>query len=263
MMTAPTIYYAVVNLNGDFLLNWQTDSAPIVRYLYQHPQAKLLICHESPDNQDDCSIVATIEPQLTVEDIGLAPSSLGASGSRLIATLDATLGQALDADVDNFGSAHAKRLAYLSLYYAQLKSLSRRDTIIMILSAYLHDFGADRDGQDGGYGLSRFNRYLDGHGIVDPELIHAKLTMILKRAHLPWSSTDSQQLMYILADSRVTGWTRHLQDWTHDIRLLDQLRFGRSVVLTQLHDYDAMRLLFISQQELNLIPDSKTKEILI
>ncbi|MCI1986714.1 MAG: HD domain-containing protein [Lactobacillus sp.] len=252
----PNNYYAVVDTNGGDLRDWTQASAPIVQVLYHHANAKLLICHESPDDQEDCRIVATIEAQLTLEDIGLTPHP----GSRLLETLDALLGAQLDCGVNHYGAAHAKRLAYLTLYFATLKHLAPRDTNLLLLAAYLHDFGYDHPGFNGGDGLIRFNRYLDGRGRFDPELLHATFAATLARAGQPWSLADTDRLLHVLAESRVTGWARRLQVWAADLRQLDVLRFGHPADLGALHDHDAMRLLYASQQELNLIPDRKLKE---
>lgn len=255
-MAPPNVYYAVVDPNGDYLRDWTPDSAPAVHYLYQHADAKLLICHESPDDQDDCSRLATIEPQLTLETIGLTPHP----GSRLIDTLDALLGAQLDRGAAHYGAAHAMRLAYLTLYFAALKHLAPRDTNLLLLTAYLHDFGYDHADFNGGDGLIRFNRYLDGRGIVDPDLLHATFVATLASSGQPWSPADTDRLLHVLAESRVTGWAKHLQNWAADLRQLDERRFGCLVDLKTLHDHDAMRLLYASQQELNLIPDRKQKE---
>lgn len=255
-MAPPHVYYAVVDSNGDYLRDWTQDSAPVVHYLYQHADARLLICHESPDDQDDCSIVSTIEPQLTLEDIGLTPHP----GSRLIDTLDALLGAQLDRGAVHYGAAHAKRLAYLTLYFAALKHLAPRDTNLLLLAAYLHDFDHDQPGFNGGDGLIRFNRYLDGRGIVDPDLLHATFAATLASIGQSWSPKDTDRLLHVLAESRVTGWAKRLQDWAADLRQLDEYRFGYPADLGTLHDHDAMRLLYASQQELNLIPDHQLKE---
>lgn len=259
-MHSPNVYYAVVDENGDYRLDWTPASAPVVRYLYHHHDAKLLICHESPDDQNDCSIVATIAPQLTLEDIGLAPPQSGTAGSYLIATLDALFGPRLDRGDPRYGAAHAKRLAYLSLYLAAQKNLPARDTMLLLLAAYCHDFGHDHDDWRGGDGLRRFTRYLGGHKPLDPDLLQATFSAILTRVGQPWSRRDTSLLIHVVADARTTGWTRRLQGWAADLRQLDSLRFGRPAALAQLHDHDAMRLLYASRQELLLIPEPQPKE---
>lgn len=242
-MAQPDIYYAIVSLFGNYLHDWTADSAQVVCYLYQHADAKLLICHESPGDQTDCSIVATIEPQLTLETISRTPQP----GGRLIDTLDTLLAAQLDRGAPHYGAAHAKRLAYLSLSLAALKHLAPRDTNLLLLAAYGHDFGRDRADFNGGDGLMRFNRYLEGRSLVDRTRLHATFAAMLASVGQPWSLADTELLMHVLADPHVTGWAKRLQDWAADLRQLDQLRFGQPVDLKAMHDHNAMRLLYASQ----------------
>ncbi|QID93269.1 hypothetical protein ACHEXG_01215 [Limosilactobacillus fermentum] len=151
-------------------------------------------------------------------------------------------------------------LADLTLYLAALKHLAPRDTNPLLLAAYLHDFGYDQPGFNSGDGLIRFNRYLGGRGIVDPNLLHATFAAILASVDQPWSPKDTDRLMHVLAESRVTSWSKRLQGWVAALRQLDERRFGRPTDLSALRDHDAMRLLYASQQELTLIPDCKQKE---
>ncbi|WP_225047676.1 hypothetical protein [Lacticaseibacillus kribbianus] len=259
-MTNPLVYYAVVGVDGDYLRDWTRDSAPIVRYLYGHHQAKLLICHESPDDQTDCSVVATIEPQLTLEAIGLMAPRPSAAGSRLIAVLDALLGAQLDRGAAHYGAAHAMRLGYLTLYLAALKPLAPRDVNLLLLAAYLHDFGQDPLDNSADDGLSRFSRYLTDRGRIDLGQLHATFAAILASIGQPWSRSDTDRLIQVLAASGVSGRTKQLRGWAADIRQLDAIRLGSPADLSRLHDDDAMRLLYASRQELTLIPDHTPKE---
>ena len=261
-MAIPSYYYAVIATNGDFRLDWTLCSPPVAAYLYHHHSVKLLISHQAPGNQTDDCLLTTIEPQVTLENTGLSPSHRHTSEGRLIAILAALLSAPLAQGAVHYQAAHAKRLAYLSLYLADLKDLPPRDTNLLLLTAYLHDFKYNQVGFSGSDGLRCFNRFLAGHGSGTQRPLNGTLTAILANAGQAWSSQDTNRLVHVLTATRLTARERHLRAWAADIRRLDTLRFGHPVDLATLHDHDALRLLYASHQEYELIPDHKTKEYL-
>lgn len=261
-MSIPTIYYAIVAPNDDVRLDWTPCSAFVATYLYHHHTVKLLISRQTPGEQTDDHLLTTIESQVTLENTGLAPYHRHAAGSRLIATLEALLSEPLAQGADHYQATHAKRLAYLSLYLADLKDLPPRDTNLLLLTAYLHDFKHHQVDSNGRDGLRRFNRFLAGQGSGNQQTLDATLTAILANAGQAWRRQDTNLLIHVLAATRLTPHERQLHAWAADIRRLDTLRFGHPVDLATLHDRDAMRLLYASHQEYQLIPDPKTKEYL-
>lgn len=249
------LYYALVDRNGNYLIDWQAGQAAVRNYLYHHLDAGLLICRDSPTDQDDCSLIATVPPQLALDQVGSLTNAQSSAVSCLIETLDALCGPVLNRGRYHYGAAHAMRLAYLSLYFAQLEKLSSRDTALLILSAYLHDFGWDHVGLTGSDGLIRFNHFIGAHGIIEPARLHATIAAVMAHAGSRWSRSDSDLLIQVLTAASKPGKVRRLQTRASDLRQLDQLRFGNPVDITNLQTQSAMRLLYLSQQELKLIPD--------
>lgn len=249
------LYYALVDRNGNYLIDWQAGQAAVRNYLYRHLDARLLICRDSPTAQEDCSLIATVPPQLALDQVGSLGNAQSSAAIFLIETLDALCGPVLNRGRYHYGTAHAKRLAYLSLYFAQLAELSSRDTALLILTAYLHDLGWDHADFTSSDGLIRFNRFIGGRDTIEPARLHATIAAVVAHAGWRWTRSDSDLLMQVLTAAKKLGKARRLHTWASDLRQLDQLRFGIPVDLTQLHTQSAMRLLYLSQQELILIPD--------
>lgn len=249
------LYYALVDRIGNYLIDWQADQAAVRNYLYHHLDVRLLICRDSPTDQDDCSLIATVPPQLALDQVGSLANAQSNAASCLIETFDALCGPILSGGRDHYGAAHAKRLAYLSLYFAQLEKLPSRETALLILSAYLHDFGWDHAGFTGSDGLIRFNRFIGGRDIIEPARLHATIAAVMAHVGWRWAHSDSDLLIQVLTAANQPGKVRRLQTWTSDLRQLEQLRLGIPVDFTTLHTQSTMRLLYLSQQELELIPD--------
>lgn len=263
IIAPPNAYLALVDGDGNYLRNWTTHSDPIVQYLFHHHQARLLICQQSPDDQDDCSIIATIESQLTIDRIGRLAGPRMRAGMELINVLDVLLRKPLNHGDAHGDAAHAKRLAYLSLDLAAFKHLSVDDTNLLILTAYLHDFELEHRESADRHGLQGFSYYLNGATTLNANVLHATLKAILARTGHIWSKAATNRLIAVLTAAPAIGQARRLQTWAADIRTLDALNWRKSVQLFQLHHQDEMRLLYASHQEYQLISAENQKERLL
>lgn len=134
-------YYAIVDAAGQKIIDWQAQAKEPLIYIYHHADARLLVCQESPDDQDDCSVVREIDPQFDMNSLGLKPTPVGQTASRLIGVLDQLFHMDLQTGAHHYGRAHAIRLAYLSLYLGEISQLSYRDTFLLIYCSFLADLG--------------------------------------------------------------------------------------------------------------------------
>jgi hypothetical protein len=244
-------YFAVVDNFGTFVVDWQQDPRLAVEYLYTHPAGKLLIC-QGVQFLDEQTPITTIEPQLTLEDIGLHPSNLGALGIRLIDSMDRLFSQYLDSGSVHYGSAHARRMAYLSIYFAETAPLGIRDMLALIMAAYITDMG--RIKENAGHGMKNFGWYLGGVSRV-----HNVLSAIVASidASYVWQLRDTNLLETMLEVEHPTGCAGQLAAYLDDMVNLDLVRFDTPVNLRKLHSKATARLIYISREELVLISDKK------
>lgn len=249
-------YYAIVDAAGQKIIDWQAQAKEPLTYIYHHADARLLVCQESPDDQDDCSVVREIDPQFDMNSLGLKPTPVGQTASRLIGVLDQLFHMDLQTGTHHYGRAHAIRLAYLSLYLGEISQLSYRDTFLLIYCSFLADLGHQRPDDTSLTGLLNFYRVIAA-GEFNLNKLSRMLHIITASVTdaFEWTRTDTKALVTLLTESKGTPTTDHLADYFEDGQTLEQIRFGKLVDLSALHLPISARLLYLSREELALNPD--------
>lgn len=242
-------YFAVVDQFGTFVVDWQQDEHLVTDYLYEHPTGKLLIC-QGAQFLDEQATITTIEPQLTLEEIGLHPNHLGEAGTSLIDIMNRLFGGYLDSGALQYGRAHAQRMAYLSMYFAESAELSTRDMFALIMAAYMIDMGRKREEENRGF--KNFQAIIGGEG-----RLHATLTAIIAKVgtDYTWQLRDTCLVSEMLAVKQPVGWAKKMATYLDDIIQLELIRFGTAVKLRQLKTKVAARMIYVSREEFRLISD--------
>lgn len=251
--------YAVVDKCGHYTVDWQQDSTAAVQYVYQHVGAKLLIRRYSRKEWDDRGNVETIEPQYALEDIGMHPKLGGKIGIRLIDLLDGLFGATLDTGMPHYGRAHAKRMAYLAMYLAEIENLSPRDVFLLILGSYILDFHRQNVNDPATINMAHFSSFVDAGTIINPGRLQQVLAKLIACvwSRTRWQEKDTVLLLQVVSGTETMGWASLLHQRLQDVQTLDEIRFGVTADLRRLHTQTALQLLYISKQELDLIPDRK------